>query len=72
MDDKTIDFLEQAIPELADAAFSQAYWRALSAGFSVLQTEGEDLVQVHPDGTKTFVKKVSPRIPVKKGIKIEI
>jgi hypothetical protein len=72
MDDKKLDFLERAIPELADAAFNRAYWGALAAGFSVLETEGENLVQVHPDGSKTFIKKVPPRVRVKKGVKIEI
>ncbi|HLB52840.1 MAG TPA: hypothetical protein VJK48_03955 [Chlamydiales bacterium] len=72
MDDKTIDFLEQAIPELADAAFTRAYWSALASGFSVLETEGEDLVEIYPDGTKKFIKKILPRVPVKKGEKIEL
>lgn len=72
MNEKDLNFLEQSIPELADAAFSRAYWGALAAGFSVLETEGEDLVEIHPDGTKTFIKKVPPRVPVKKGSKIEI
>ncbi len=67
MDEKQLDFLEQAIPELADAAFNRAYWGALAAGFSVLETEGENLVQIHPDSTKTFIKKVPPRVPVKRG-----
>ena len=72
MDDKKLDFLEKAIPELANAAFSDAYWKAIHAGFSVLETEGENLIEVHPDGTKTFIKKIPPRTPVEKGVKIEI
>lgn len=63
MDDKKLDFLERAIPELASAAFSEAYWKALHAGFSVLETEGDSLIEVHPDGTKTFIKKVPLAFP---------
>jgi hypothetical protein len=32
MNEKTIDYLEQSIPELAQAATRQAYWQALASG----------------------------------------
>lgn len=34
-DEKTMQFLEQQIPELAESAFRQAYWRTLDVGLSV-------------------------------------
>jgi hypothetical protein len=37
--EKTLCYLEEHIPELADAAFKQAYWQALAAGSSVLEVE---------------------------------
>lgn len=72
MNEKTIRFLEEQIPELALAALKQAYWRALASGHSVLKAEGDSLVQVHPDGTKTFVKSLPPSIPVSKNQKLII
>jgi hypothetical protein len=52
MDEKTIEFLENHIPEIAQAAVTQAYWTALASGFKVLQAEGGNLVEVSPDGSK--------------------
>lgn len=72
MDEKTQRFLEESIPELAEAAVKQAYWRALAAGHSVLTTENGMLVEVHPDGTKKIIKKLAPPISVVKGIRLEI
>ena len=72
MEEGDLDFLEQAIPELADAAFNRAYWEAIAAGFIVLETEGEQLVEIHPNGTKKVIKQIPPRVPVKKCSKIEI
>lgn len=72
MDEKMVRHLEEGIPELAEAAVKQAYWRALAAGHSVLQKENGMLVEVHPDGTKEIIKKLNPPIPVVKGLKLEI
>ena len=72
MNEKTLCFLEEHIPELAKAALKQAYWRALASGSSVLQAEEGALVEVHPDGTKTFIKHLPSSIPVIKGQKLEI
>lgn len=72
MNEKTLSFLEEHIPELAEAALKQAYWRALASGSSVLQAEGNSLVEVHPDGTKTYIKTLPPSVPVEKGQRLEI
>lgn len=72
MDEKTVRFLEEHIPELAVAALKQAYWRALASGHSVLKAEENALVEVHPDGTTTFIKSLPPSIPVIKGQILEI
>jgi hypothetical protein len=72
MNEKTLRYLEESIPELAEAAVTQAYWRALAAGHSVLKTENGMLIEVHPDGTKRIIKKLAPPIPVEKGLRLEI
>lgn len=72
MDENTLRHLEESIPELAEGAVKQAYWRALAAGHSVLTTENGMLIEVHPDGTKKIIKKLAPPIPVVKGLKLKI
>ena len=46
LSEEELDFLETQIPDLAEAAFKQAYWAALSSGCSVLVSEGGYLVEV--------------------------
>ncbi len=58
LDDKTLDFLEQQIPDLAAAAVTIAYNETLAAGLSVLQVEGDELIEQFPDGSKRVVKKL--------------
>lgn len=60
LDDKTLDFLEKQIPDLAAAAVTIAYNEALAAGLSVLQVEDDKLVEQFPDGTKRVVKQLEP------------
>jgi hypothetical protein len=56
LSEEAMSYLEEHIPELADAAFTQAYWAALASGSSVLVSENGKLVEVFPDGTKKFIK----------------
>ena len=71
-DEKTMQFLEEHIPELANAATKQAYWQALAAGSSVLVAENGEITEVFPDGTVKLVKKSVPFIATEKGKIIEI
>ena len=72
LNDKEIDYLEAHIPELAGAAFKQAFWAALATGSSVLMSENGSLVEAFPDGTRKIIKPLPPRIPVTRGQKIEL
>lgn len=72
MDEKTIEFLEDHIPEMAEAAVVQAYWMALSSGCKVLQVEKNNLIEVSPDGTKRIVKSLPPTISITKGQKLKL
>ena len=71
LSEEAIDYLEEHIPELAELAFKQAYWAALATGSSVLISENGSLVEVFPDGRRTFKQKLEPWIPVKLGQRIE-
>lgn len=72
LSEKALDYLENHIPELAEAAFKQAYWAALASGSSVLVSENGSLVEVFPDGNRKCIKTLPPWTPVKRGQKLEI
>ena len=72
LSEKALDYLEEHNPELAEVAFKQAYWAALASGSSVLVTENGSLVEVFPDGTRNFIKKLPAWIPVQRGQKLEL
>ncbi len=67
--EKTMQFLEDHIPELAESAFKQAYWQALASGSSVLEVDGNQIVEVFPDGTRKLIKQIAESIPVTLGEK---
>jgi hypothetical protein len=64
--EKTLDYLEKHIPDLAGAAITQAYWHTLAAGLSVLESENGVIYEVFPDGTRNVVKNIEPptKVPV--------
>ncbi len=72
LSEEAMSFQEGQIPELADAAFKQAYWAALASGSSVLISEKGDLVEVFPDGKRRFIKKLPPATPVICGQRLEL
>ena len=63
-----LDFLESQIPAMAEAATRSAFWNALTRGQTVLVAEGDDLVEISPDGTRRFIKKLPPNVPVPPNI----
>lgn len=63
-DEKSLQYLEEHIPELANLAFKQAYWQALAAGSSVLEVENGSIVEIFPDGTRKHIKKINAATPV--------
>ena len=50
--------LEEEFPNQAGQAFAEAREEVLASGQSVLQTEGDSIFEVFPDGRKVFVKKI--------------
>lgn len=67
-----LDFLERQIPELSAAATKVAYWRALSAGHSVLEAQDGVLYRVSPDGTRVVLKQIDKPTCVAIGTRFEI
>lgn len=72
IDEKSMCFLEEHIPELAASAVKQAYWQTLAAGNSVLENDNGALVEVHPDGTRKIIKQLPSSTPVPKGTTLQI
>jgi hypothetical protein len=66
--DAKIDYLEQHIPELAEAAGTQAYWASLAAGNDVLVIEEGAIYRVSPDGSRTFVQATDPPVTLDTGV----
>ena len=56
LDEKTIQFVENQIPELAGQATHQAFWHSLSSGDTVLVSQEGQLWEVFPDGHRQYVK----------------
>lgn len=67
--EQSMQYLEEHIPDLADAAFTQAYWQALATGSSVLKVEQGEIIEVFPDGSRKLIKKIHSLIPVPLGKK---
>lgn len=67
MSDQEIQVLESQFPSLSGQAFAAARERVLAAGQSVLQTEGDFVLRVFPDGRKEVVKAIEPPTLVKPG-----
>lgn len=65
--EKSMRFLEEHIPELAQSAVTQAYWQTLASGSSVLQSENGAIYEVFPDGTRKLIKTTPPPTVVAVG-----
>jgi hypothetical protein len=70
--ESSIEYQEEQIPALAQAAVTRAYWDTLASGQSVLETDNGKIYEAFPDGTRRFVKEIEPPIPVEYGQKIAI
>jgi hypothetical protein len=70
--EQDMEFLEENIPELAEAATTQAYWQTLASGNSVLVSDNGVIYEVFPDGTRKVVKNIEPPVPVEKGEKRQL
>jgi len=69
LDEETVLNLERRIPELAEGAVKQAYCKALASGRNVVEAVDGQLIESHPDGSSTVLKKIKAPIPVSPGQK---
>ena len=54
--EKEITFLESHIPELTEKATQRAYYQTLAAGHKVVISDGDQIVEVSPDGSRRVIK----------------
>lgn len=67
--EKAQESLESRIPQMAQAAFSQAHLKALAVSGKVLQVSGGRLVELSAEGSVRVIKSVEPSFRVQAGIK---
>jgi hypothetical protein len=60
MSDHDIQQLENQFPAVSGAAFAAAREQVLASGQSVLQSEGDVIYEVFPNGRRLAVKKIEP------------
>lgn len=67
--EKALESLENRIPQMAQAAFSQAHLKALAVSGKVLQVSGGHLVELSAEGSVRVIKSVEPSFRVQAGVK---
>ena len=72
VNEETMRFLEEHIPEMADSAAKLAYWQALTSGSSVLECEDGVLYERFPNGERKIRKQLKPPTRVTIGQKFII
>lgn len=65
--EKRIQELEAQIPLASGVAFATAYQRALQSGQTLVQTIEQAIYEVHPDGSRHFIKSLEPPLHVTPG-----
>ena len=55
-----IEILESQFPSASGSAFMSAREIVLASGQSVLQSEGDAIYEVFPDGRRVLVKQINP------------
>ncbi len=69
LSEEVLESLETRIPQLAQAAFSQAHLKALAHSGKVLQVSDGRLVELSAEGSVRVIKSVGPSFKVQAGTK---
>lgn len=67
LNEKTMSFLENRIPELAEGAVKKAYCKTLASGNRVVEAVNGQLVESRPDGTRKVIKTLPKPVAVTPG-----
>ena len=69
LNEKTMSYLENRIPELAEGAVKKAYCKTLASGNKVLEAVNGQLVESRPDGTRKIIKTLPKPVSVVPGLR---
>lgn len=72
MSEEQMRRVEERIPELGRQAVARAVAKARSSGHTVTVGIEGDLFEIHPDGTRTFLKKLPPQVAVDRTRRLRI
>ena len=72
LSEKAMKEKENRIPQLGVMAVKCAYKKALRSGYSVMQADGDKVIEVFPDGSRSVVKVIEPPFSVKNGQKLRL
>lgn len=64
LNEKTMSYLENRIPELAEGAVKKAYCKTLASGNKVVEAVNGQLVESQPDGTHKVIKNLPKPVAV--------
>lgn len=64
--------LEAGIPKLAEGAFLNAYYQALTTSGKVMRAVNGQLVETHADGTEKVIKAIHSPVKVTMGAKFQL
>lgn len=67
--EQVLESLETRIPQMAQTAFSHAHFKALTISGKVVQTIGDQLVELSAEGTVRVLKGIAPPLQVQVGTK---
>ena len=72
--EKNIEDLELKFPDLAAAAVSAAYIQAIKAGRKIIVSSASEqgIVEISPDGSTHFLKKLDPPLRIAAGTVVQI
>ncbi len=68
--EEALTSLESRIPDMAQAAFSQAHLKALATSGKVLQVANGQLVELSAEGSVRVLKTLAPSFRVQAGVKL--
>ena len=67
LSEKSMQIMEERIPELASHAFRLAYYRALTTGAAVLEAVDGSLVETTADGERKVLRKLPSPTQIEPG-----
>ena len=69
LNEETMTFLENRIPELAEGAIKQAYCKTLISGQTVIEAIDGQLIEFFADGSQKLIKSLPTATPTTIGLR---